>query len=478
MHKFINLNKLPRNKLGAIDWIGSVGSKVYFEYDDIKDYIEIVDYIPKNQKIKIKYKNNYDTMASSMFVKCSFGKILNKRTGGFKLSIGETIVDDRRDLVIIDREYRTSKGGKKYNEKWYKYYCMNCGAELWTIESSLLKEIGCSCCANKIVIEGINDIATTDSWMISIIDDLNFCKTHTHGSNIKINPVCPDCGRKMNKMIPVYKIYEQHSIGCNCKDGVSYPNKFMFNLLKQLNINFINEYSPEWIGKMKYDFYISSMNLIIEMDGGLGHGKRIYNKENKTIEQTIECDKYKDEMAKKHNLKVIRIDCDYDHNDRFEYIKEKTVKGLQEILDLTNINWKECNAYSCNNLVKIACKIKNDNPNLTTRQISEIMGYNCATIRDWLKHGNGIWCNYDPKEESRKSQLLLGIRNKERCSKQVEIFKDGISLGIFNSVTELVKQSEELFNVKFNNTNISSVCRKKRKHYKGFTFKYVNKNLT
>ena len=55
----------------------------------------------------------------------------------------------------------------------------------------------------------------------------------------------------------------------------------------------------------------------------------------------------------------------------------------------------------------------------------------------------------------------------------VEIFKDNVSLGIFNNCKDLERQSEKLFGVKLLNSSISEVANGKRKQYKGFTFKYV-----
>ena len=60
IHKFIDLSSLPRNNKNNIDWKNSIGYKVYFEYEDIKGYIEILAYyyISNKAKINIKYKNN------------------------------------------------------------------------------------------------------------------------------------------------------------------------------------------------------------------------------------------------------------------------------------------------------------------------------------------------------------------------------------------------------------------------------------
>ena len=80
------------------------------------------------------------------------------------------------------------------------------------------------------------------------------------------------------------------------------------------------------------------------------------------------------------------------------------------------------------------------------------------------------WC-------TKKYNQNYGNRNK-KCSeiqgKSVEIFKNGISLGVFKSVRELEKQSLELFGTILFHNAISLVCNNKKTKYKDFTFKYTN----
>lgn len=76
------------------------------------------------------------------------------------------------------------------------------------------------------------------------------------------------------------------------------------------------------------------------------------------------------------------------------------------------------------------------------------------------------------KEKIRKNSS----KNGKASGKQVEIFKYGIPLGVFESCAELERQSEELFGVKLWQGNISSVCMGNRKQHKGFTFKYLENN--
>ena len=119
-----------------------------------------------------------------------------------------------------------------------------------------------------------------------------------------------------------------------CGDGVKFPNKFAFNLLEQLGLDFVTEYSPKWIGRKSYDFYIPSLNLILEMDGGF------HNKDNKmsgqTKEESREIDDYKDKLAKEHGIEVVRIDCDYYIlTERATYIKQNILNSkLSTLFDL------------------------------------------------------------------------------------------------------------------------------------------------
>ena len=79
------------------------------------------------------------------------------------------------------------------------------------------------------------------------------------------------------------------------------------------------------------------------------------------------------------------------------------------------------------------------------------------------------WC-------TKKYNQNYGNRNK-KCSeimgKQVEVFKDGISFGLFKSVRELEKKSLKLFGTILFHGAISLVCNGKQVEYKGFTVKYI-----
>ena len=123
---------------------------------------------------------------------------------------------------------------------------------------------------------------------------------------------CPDCHNE-RKMNPWY--FVKYGFTCpKCGDGFPYPEKFVYGLLKQLNIDFEYQKKFNWCkyelnGKQTfgiYDFYLQKYNLIIETDGALGHGRQ--NKiTGQTAEESKRIDDIKDQLAKKHNIETIRL---------------------------------------------------------------------------------------------------------------------------------------------------------------------------
>jgi len=478
-----DLDKLPRKYgIGAnsnkkvIDWGNCINYKIGFIYDNIVGEVKILSYDPKKCALTIEYLNSkpFYIVANSL-LKCYLGKLLEKHTSEFKISIGETFKDNKRDLLIIDREFRDNPNNKGKFLKWYQYKCNKCGYENgWIVESNLFSGIGCACCGSnlKTVVEDINDIPTTAPWMVKYFQgSYDEAKLYTKSSASKIYPICPDCGRIKDKLIKICNIHIRHSINCPCGDGQSYPNKFMFALLEQqVNICFEAEYSPYWIKPKRYDFYfyfkLNDIEYIIEMDG------KWHKKDNGLSGQTKEESKFiddeKDRLAKEHGINVIRINCE---ESTLEQIKNNIIKSkLCVLFDLSKVDWLKCEEFATSNLCKKVCDIKNTNPYMTVNEISKITKLERSTIINYLNKGTTLkWCNYNGKEESKRGSSKSGLVN----GKQVEVYKDGHFLGIFKSSADLERNSEVIFNTKLFQANISKVCLGVRKHHKGYTFRYA-----
>lgn len=486
------LDDLPRKEgIGAlkgkavIDWKGSLYYKVRFLYDEVDSFIEIIEYIQSKKQLIIKYEEALYKISITSIINGRLGNIVGKYSKRFKVRIGDIFKDDKRDLIITDREYRRKelkpdKKGRTYyqDEKWYKYTCNVCGwTEGWIIEGNLLKGDSCSCCCNppKTVVPEINSIYAKAPWMMRWISEEN-AKKYTPASSLKIDITCPYCGKK--KKITIYDVFYNKSIGCVCGDGTSYAEKFMYKLLKILNIDFKHQPSKgifEWCNKHKYDFYVPKYNMIIEMHG-MQHYKdtKIGRGKGRTFKEEQENDKIKRELALSNAIKhYIELDCRYSN---LEWIRNSILNScLSELFDLSKINWYECDIYAIkSNKLKDICEYWNNKEEWeTAKHIGEAFDMDVTSIISYLKKGTKLgWCSYDPKEEMRKS----AIRVSKITSKKVEIFKDRKSLGIFESCNELSRQSEDLFGVKLNTSNISAVCLGKLDQYKSFTFKYVENN--
>ena len=428
----VNSNKL------CIDWGKCIGYKVRFIYKDIEGQIEIINYDGKY--LTIKYLDKFFNIVTGNFTRCRLGNLLNKHTKYFKFNIGDIFKDSKRDIILIDNSIKYHLGNKY---KYYKYKCNKCGwEEGWILEGHLLKGVGCSCCTSHTVVQGINDIPTTAPWMVKYFQGgYDEAKLYTKSSDKSINMICPDCGKTKN--FKIIRLYNQHNISCQkCGDGKSYPEKFAFNLLEQLNINFISEYNPDWIKPRRYDFYfkLNDKEYILEMDGGLGHGNK-NNLNGKTAEETKNIDNYKDLKAKENNIEIIRINCKISD---LEYIKNNILHSrLNELFDLSNINWLKCHEYACKSIVKEISNLWNSNIN-STIDIAKIANIHCTTVRRYLKLGRSLgWNDYDEIIVKKNAPLKNNV--KVICLNTLEIF---------NSLNEAADKYNILY------VCISSCCRK------------------
>lgn len=276
--------------------------------------------------------------------------------------------------------------------------------------NSILSKYNCPCCSGYQVAIGYNDFNTKHPKLVNWLENIEDGLTHTASSGAVVNWICPHCKYKMKKS---FALVHTNGITCPCcDDGYSYPNKFIFNLLLQIkdSLDFLDrEYRPEWcVFKMDnrdcygiYDIYfeLNNKSYIVEMDGGLGHGNRIRTDANITLEESLLRDKLKDDLASEHDIKVIRIDCDYGANDRFEYIKNNICSSaLAEIIDMNLLDFDDANIKSLESMLIKAVGYWNDN--MTIADIAEKINVHECTVTSYLQTAKkyGICNTYSTKE--------------------------------------------------------------------------------
>lgn len=117
------------------------------------------------------------------------------------------------------------------------------------------------------------------------------------------------------------------------------------------------------------------------------------------------------------------------------------------------------------------CSVKRQHPEISTKELSAMFKLDRSTISKYLKKGHGLGlCYYDKDEEYRREN---DKKNATLKRKQVEVFKDGVSQGIFESVKFLSDNSEEILGVKIAKSSIREVCIGRKKKCKGCAFRYV-----
>lgn len=263
----------------------------------------------------------------------------------------------------------------------------------------ILDGYGCPFCAGNATLKGFNDLWTTNPDMAKMLKDPNIGYEISRGSRREVEWVCPVCGFIK---ISTPKQVSMYGLACaRCSDGISYPNRLIVALLDQLKVSaFRTEWSPEWIGRCRYDVYFTYNNqeYIIEMDGGLGHGGiDIVTRGQDTT--GIKRDMMKDKQAYFHNIEVIRIDCRYEQKDihnRFKYIKDSILNSrLNQLFDLDSVNWDQCNKEATKSLHMLAAKQYDSGKGI--REISEELHVHYSTIYAWLKRMSkeGL-CSYQP----------------------------------------------------------------------------------
>lgn len=404
---------------GKIKWKDCVGYKVRFIYDDIEDEVKIIDY--KYPIVKIEYKGNIYSYENYRFLKCPFGVMLGKYNKDYLFNVNEKIDTISGSIVILEQiKVKRSKD----NIKGYKYKCLIDGHIDTTSEYHLKAGRGCSVCGYNKVVKGINDISTTHPHLMGYFLNIEDAYSVSHGSEKEFSMKCKDCGYKRNRVI---KDLVRNGFACpQCSDGFSYPEKFVFNMLSQLSIEFIVQYNPKWVKPKRYDFYIPYLNCIIET-----HGEQHYHNSFKIVgsrdlKEEILNDSYKKEIALMNGIdKYIELDC---QKSELGYVRNSVRNSeLKNIFNLSKVNWQECHEFASDTRVKEVSLIWNTGIH-STIEIGKIINLHGATVRRYLKMGRELgWNDYDEYQASirggmlqKKKVICLNNMDVFECSKEVE----------------------------------------------------------
>jgi very-short-patch-repair endonuclease/predicted RNA-binding Zn-ribbon protein involved in translation (DUF1610 family) len=303
-------------------------------------------------------------------------------------------------------------------------------------------------------IRGIGDLWTTHPELANQLVDKEQGYATSHASEMKLDWICPNCGSVIKDRRVCYVVV--NGFACKkCSDGVSYPNKFMYNVLRQLNISFETEKRFDWCkfyykNKIRtgvYDFYFEMDNnkYIIEMDGGMHFINNTMSGLSKQDSKYI--DEQKSLLADQNGFEIIRILADKSNSD---YISKNILSSkLSSILNLSDIDWIECDKKSLSSLVIKVAEMWNKG--FSVKEIANEFNLYKDTIIRYLKKANKHnFCNYNPK-----LQMQLNAKNNaSKHTKSVICLTTGV---IYNSIVEATRMNGA------NRSHISDCCNGKRK---------------
>lgn len=401
--KYIDFTQFPLNKSGNISWKNSIGVVADFYYCGEKHTLKILGRgNPTNEFITFQVDDMPLESARTQKIKhLLFDDLFYKPN--YLYNVGDVV----NGVMILERLHlkRTENSAK---EKFYRCRCLIDEYEYIVEEIELKNGRKCPKCTGRVLIVGCNDLVTTDPDIIKYLLDKEDGYKYTRGSHKYIWTICPICGHKKRMAVETLVI---RGFSCpRCSDGLSYPNKFAFDVFMQISEQYeeyITEYSPDWIKPKKYDHYIlleSGKEIVVEMDGGF-HNER-------QGKYAAKYDKYKDALAKEHGIDVIRVDCSYSNiTKRFDCIKTEFTKNLNQHFDLSNIDWDSANKTGISSKLVEVVKYYNKHPFMSNQQIADKFHVNVVTVRHYLTVGEKLeLCKYirdDPNRLKKSIPLTL-----------------------------------------------------------------------
>ena len=289
------------------------------------------------------------------------------------------------------------------NKTEMDFYCSK--GHHWTNKPDvhMYTKSGCPYCSGSRPIVGETDLGTTRPDIVKLLKYPEKAVLYKEHSNQYEDFICPNCGKELNRCI---NNVSQRGLHCeNCGDGLSYPNKFMANILTQLGIRYKAEYiiKPK---NYKYDFFLFDYNIIVEM-----HGQQHYEEctlTSRTLAEEQENDRIKYEYAMRNKIgHYVVIDS---RKSIMQYIKDNVMSSyLAEIFNLSDIDWGKCELFASGTMVTIAADLYNQG-----FKFSEIMSKLQASksaVTNWLNKADNIglivWDKHNGFKDLCKPVILL-----------------------------------------------------------------------
>jgi len=397
------------------------------------------------------------------------------------------------------KEWHPAKNGKltpndvapKSNKKiWWK--CAK--GHDWEAKISNRSALGrgCPVCANKIVVEGVNDLGTTHPQLAK--------EWHpTKNGNLTPKNITHGSGRKVWWLCSIRHEYQatilHRSSGTNCPDcnsgrQTSFAEQAVFYYVKKLYPDARSRYTARFLGRMELDVYIPSIRYAIEYDGEAWHKK-----------DTIKREQLKYKRCHEKGIKLIRLrekfpELGSDVADyQFQTDKLYEPKNLEHIIKeiIRRINFSNTWLIKCPIDVNIERdKYQIQNYRFTLKKYSLLDKFP-QIAKEWHPTKNGnltpgmfksgsdqkVWwkcfiCGYE--YESTIGHRTYGTGCPKCAIEKVTQIKrkpvNMIDLNTGKVVSKFISISDASRKMKINSSNISMVCKGQRPKAGGYYWAY------
>ena len=402
-----------------------------------------------------------------------------------------------------ERNIRGPEHYTLYSNEVVYWICSKCGYRFKAKICNRARRKSCACCSGKIVVSGINDLATThpqlaEEWHPTKNGDLS-PRNVSYGMAKKVWWICQE-GHEYQATI-LHRSSGTSCPVCNSGRQTSFAEQAVFYYLKQVFPDAINHYKDIFNKSMEVDIYIPSIKLAIEYDGMAWH------KSDK-----IEREKRKYAICQRNGIRLLRLrekisEKDMDTAD--EYLSlgegplyepkhlEKVIRFLLDKIDPETNVWTRRNPSAIHS--KISINIKRDEREIRSYMTRLNNGSLAECLpelaKEWHPTKNGTltpdkvkphsdimawWrcskCGNEYFSSVEKRSYGTGCprcgiqKSKQSKEKAVEM----IDLQTNQTIRTFVSISDASRKMGISSGNITAVCKGNRKRAGGYGWKYTN----
>lgn len=302
IYKMLNLSELPKKKHGGrevVDWKSCHQAPVEFQYDNIK------------ATMRISFEKSHHGNAVVM---CEFdGRKKIIRSGNLKKLVFKELVKPESipqptfevgeivNETLKIEEVNLHEAGVSYLVSCMKYPS---APPYRKIQSDLLRGDGSSYVRGLRVCKE-NSLYTERPELVRYFSNKEETKTISVSSNKRFQLQCPFCNYRKDYSVSQLS---QRGFLCNhCRSTSSFAERVMARLLTFLGTEYDAEYIFPKNPKKRYDFYIESRNIIIEMHGSQHYASTAEGIYKERVEEIQENDRQKKVFCLKRGIKYLEI---------------------------------------------------------------------------------------------------------------------------------------------------------------------------